>query len=264
VEGIDLHPPRIPYLSNVGGDFISQEEATDPGYWVKHIRRTVRFSDGLQKPLRNRDAIFLEVGPGRTLGTLARRHPEFLSTQVVLPSLPHADEHASQAELISTTLARLWLGGLEIDWAAYHAQERRRRLPLPTYPFERKRYWIEASETAPGTFAAAAAAAVQPGGALEKRTDVADWFYVPSWRRSVAPPCDGPSLIPDSSSCCLLVTNSPGVGPRLRRRLQEEGWKVVSAGKGSASREPVRGGTVSIRVRRSPGWRSSMRSKARA
>jgi acyl transferase domain-containing protein len=146
VRQIHLKPPRIPFVSNVTGTWITAAEATEPDYWVKHLRQTVRFGEGVQKFFKEPSQILLEVGPGRTLSTLAQRHPEKPPEQVVLPSLRHPQDQRSDLAFLLITLGKLWLAGVEVDWSGFYAQERRQRLPLPTYPFERNRYWIEAGK----------------------------------------------------------------------------------------------------------------------
>ncbi|HEY0739781.1 MAG TPA: amino acid adenylation domain-containing protein [Herpetosiphonaceae bacterium] len=143
VSTIQLHPPAIPYLSSVSGTWISAAEATDPRYWTRHLRGTVRFADNLQTLLAESDAspILLEVGPGRMLGTLARQYR--LTNPAVLASLRHPHDQQSDAAFLLSTLGQLWLVGARVDWQRLYAGERRRRVVLPTYPFERQRYWIE-------------------------------------------------------------------------------------------------------------------------
>jgi len=143
VQKIQLHSPKVPYLSNVTGTWIKAEEATDPNYWVKHLRQTVRFADGLQPLVMDSKNILLEVGPGRTLSTFAKRHPDKVAGQVVLTSLRHPKDELSDNGFLLNTLGQLWLVGVVVLWAG---EEQRQRLPLPTYPFERQRYWIEVSK----------------------------------------------------------------------------------------------------------------------
>jgi amino acid adenylation domain-containing protein len=142
VRRVRLHPPRIPFISNVTGTWIRPEEATDPCYWARHLRAPVRFADGAGELLRQPGPILLEVGPGRTLTTLARQHAEKQAARRILPSLGTARDRRPDAETVLAALGRLWLESVEIDWPAVHAGERRRRVPLPTYPFERRSFWI--------------------------------------------------------------------------------------------------------------------------
>ena len=141
VQRITLKPPQIPYLSNVTGTWITAAEATDPGYWAAHLRQTVRFAEGVRELLKEPDRILLEVGPGQTLSTLAKQLP---GGGVVLASLHKPHDQQRDVPILLTTLGRLWLAGVPIAWPGFYAYERRLRVPLPTYPFERQRYWIEA------------------------------------------------------------------------------------------------------------------------
>jgi acyl transferase domain-containing protein len=143
VKRVNLRPPRIPYISNLTGTWITAEEATDPTYWANHLRQTVRLADGLRELLNDADRVLLEVGPGQTLSTLARRHPEKATEPMVLSSLRHRQERTSDVAFLLKTLGRLWLAGVPVDGSGFYADEQRLRLPLPTYPFERERYWFE-------------------------------------------------------------------------------------------------------------------------
>jgi len=134
-------PPRIPFVSNLTGDWITAEEATDPGYWVRHLRETVRFADGVGRLLDDPTRVLLEVGPGDSLGAFARRHAAGAG-RVVAGSLPRAGEPDPDGRAILAALGDLWTAGVEVDWAAVRGKERRRKVPLPTYPFERTGYRV--------------------------------------------------------------------------------------------------------------------------
>ncbi len=134
-----LRPPALPYLSNVTGTWITAGEATDPRYWARHLRQTVRFADGIAELLAEPERIMLEVGPGRMLSTLVQQHRH----AAVIASLRHPHDEQSDVAFLLGGLGRLWLAGAPIAWERLYASERRQRLPLPTYPFERRRYWIE-------------------------------------------------------------------------------------------------------------------------
>jgi amino acid adenylation domain-containing protein len=145
VRAISLHPPALRYLSNVTGDWMTAEDATDPRYWARQLRATVRFADGLQVLLNEPDRVLLEVGPGRTLGTLARQQKA--AGWAVLASLRHPHDQQSDVGFLLNSLGQLWLAGAHVDWPSLHGGARR-RLALPTYPFERRRYWIAPAASA--------------------------------------------------------------------------------------------------------------------
>ena len=143
---VKLSPPEVPYMSNLTGRWITSAEATDSEYWVSHLRQTVQFSQGLQELLRGFEGALVEVGPGETLTTLARQHLPRDTTTPVFASLRRSETRGSDVAFLLNTVGRLWLTGVSLDWRGFHAGWRRRRLPLPTYPFERRRYWIEAQQ----------------------------------------------------------------------------------------------------------------------
>lgn len=138
VAKVKLHPPKMPFIANVTGTWITNQQATDPNYWVKHLRQTVCLSAGISELLQQPNRILLEVGPGKTLSTFAKQH---LADRVIVSSLPHPQEKQSDVAFLLNSLGRLWLSGVSIDWSGFYANERRQRIPLPTYPFERQRYW---------------------------------------------------------------------------------------------------------------------------
>ncbi|MBV9773484.1 MAG: amino acid adenylation domain-containing protein [Gemmatimonadetes bacterium] len=141
VRRMRLRAPEIPFLSNVTGRPITAEEAMDPEYWALHLCRTVRFAEGMAEVLADPGRVLLEVGPGRTLGTFALHAgaPESL----VLASLRHAYTRQSDQAFLLEAAGRLWMAGVRLDWSGFVADERRLRVPLPTYPFERQRYWLD-------------------------------------------------------------------------------------------------------------------------
>ncbi len=232
VGQIALNPPTIPYLSNVTGDWIKTEEATDPDYWARHLRQTVRFADGLQLLLKEPAQILLEVGPGRTLSTLAMQHPDRLADQVVTSSLHHPHEPQSDVAFLLNTLGKLWLAGTWVNWSGFHAHYVRQRQPLPTYPFERQRYWVNAQVRTE----AQAAARPEGSGSAKKVDDRSNWFYVPSWKRSIIPhTLPGGQLLP---AHWLIFADECGLGIALANRLKHEDRTVTVVRAGSAFARP--------------------------
>jgi amino acid adenylation domain-containing protein len=142
IAQVRLNPPRIPYVSGVTGTWITEEEAIDPSYWGRHFRQPVQFSLGAMELRKNPSNILLEVGPGNVLNVLAREHSSPFDA-VIVSSL--SDGYAGEGDAVNlmAALGSLWLAGVQPDWRAVHRNERRQRVSLPTYPFERKRYWLE-------------------------------------------------------------------------------------------------------------------------
>jgi len=201
---IALRPPVIPFLSSLSGDWIRPEEAMDPDYWVRQARGTVRFSACVSELLKEPRATLLEVGFGDTLAVLARRSAVPEASQIVLASLNVRRGESEQAALLETT-GRLWLAGVRIDSASLYDGEPRRSVALPTYPFERRRYTIETSKAAD----------------LRERTDVADWFWLPSWKRTLPPePPQGPVDV-------LVFLDPFGVGEALAGWAERSGGRAV-------------------------------------
>ncbi|BAZ21896.1 beta-ketoacyl synthase [Kalymmatonema gypsitolerans NIES-4073] len=143
VKKVTLNPPKLPYISNLTGTWITVTQATNPDYYAQHLRSTVLFAQGVEKLLATPEQILLEVGPGHTLTTLVKRHPDKAAAQTVLTSVRHPQEEKSDNRVLFTTLGQLWLAGVKVDWFGFYSQDEYYRLPLPTYPFERQRYWIE-------------------------------------------------------------------------------------------------------------------------
>ena len=135
-------PPAIPFVSNVTGTWITDADATNPDYWVQHLRQTVRFADGLDTLCQDSAHVFLEVGPGQTLSTITRQHPTRDPACTVVSSLRHPQETVIDEQFLMQSLGQLWLAGLPIDWEGFHGSERRYRVELPTYPFQRQRHTL--------------------------------------------------------------------------------------------------------------------------
>ncbi len=247
LRGISLHPPEIPFLSNVTGRTIRPDEATDPEYWSVHLRETVRFSECLTELAGDPDRVLLEVGPSRTLTTLMRQHPARNAEQIILQTLPHPQDTRPDDALFSETLGRLWLAGAAIDWEAFNGDGKRRRVPLPTYPFERKRYWIDRHEKIRDV-PPPSCRTERPPRSADIRLGIDDWFSVPSWTRS--PPVASRAAPPEGGRW-LVFTDECGLGVKLAGKLAGLGQHVVTVRRGSIfDRQSDGGYTLNIRSRR--------------
>lgn len=143
VKEIELSPPQIPFVSTVTTNWITDAQATDPLYWANHLRATVRFAEGVQTLWQNPSRVLLEVGPRTTATTLARQQAKNLKQQVAIASLGSSADNEAEWLAMMQAIGHLWLAGVPLDWQAFYANEFRQRIPLPTYPFERQRYWID-------------------------------------------------------------------------------------------------------------------------
>jgi acyl transferase domain-containing protein/acyl carrier protein len=225
VRSVTLRAPEIPYISSLTGTWIKETEATDANYWARHLRDTVQFSVGIGELMRETESILLEVGPGQTLSTLAKQQLESASKQLVLASLRHPQARQSDTSFILETLGKLWLAGVKVDYQAFYADERRRRIPLPTYPFERQRYWIDPPELSLTDESASTA--------LSRKNGIDDWFYVPSWKRSVVPEVQGAISTAGEHSCWVVFDGEAGLGSGIAERLAESGLDVVIVREGA-------------------------------
>jgi acyl transferase domain-containing protein len=224
IATLNLSAPSIPFLSNVTGTWIEPSEAVDPKYWGKHLRQTVLFERGLEELMKEPDRILLEIGPGRGLVSLAKMLESYSADCVLLSSMRHPKEQRSDLEFLLNTVGRLWLAGGAVNFEALDADEQRRRVKLPSYPFERRRYWIE-----PGRRSTNKQRKREP--LRKERLD--DWFYMPGWKQS-APPTIESEQLEGAKTAWLILLDTRGFASALVKRLREAGHEVVTVEAGQA------------------------------
>ena len=227
VAGVRLKAPQIAFVSNVTGSWITDAEAVSPDYWTSHLRQPVRFAAGAEELLRDGARVLVEIGPGRTLTSLVRQQPAARG-RTALTTVRHPQESESDRAHLLNAIGRLWVVGIAVDWARYFGAERRRRVLLPTYPFERQRYWAD------GPVRTAAAPSRRP---LAKSPEIASWFYVPAWMTSPSPAPPLATVRKDDTSRWLVFVDDTGLGADLVARLRRDGHPVaaVRIGSGFAS-----------------------------
>lgn len=211
---VSLHAPKIPYVSNVTGTWITASEATNPDYWTKHLRNTVRFSEGLAELFADPSRMFLEVGPGQALTSLTRQHSGKPKSSKVVPSTRHPQEKISDLAFLLNSTGQLWIAGVSVDWNALYAGEVPRRVPLPTYPFERQRYWIDA-----GPRVLANKAETAPVAEVIKDDQ---WLHRRVWKKSPAENAPSPR-----QECWLLFLDETGLGKEISKQLRRSGQEVL-------------------------------------
>ncbi|MGA3212033.1 MAG: SDR family oxidoreductase [Terriglobales bacterium] len=243
VRKVRLNEPAIPYASNVTGRWITAREATNPSYWAMHTDHPARFSDALQELWRLKNPILLEAGPGRTLGVLAMQHPDRQNSTdpLAISSIRHSYENQSDVEFLLQGIGRLWLSGVEVNWESMYPGKKRRRVSLPTYPFERQNYWIDrtSSEVGPSSVAEYKGASSGPTTSEQKLTTPAasldNWFYAPSWKRTHFP-SDAFDAARFQPAFWVVIGDRYGGGSRMKAKLEAAGMRVafVRFGKTSA------------------------------
>lgn len=218
---VGLKKPVIPYISNVTGTWITEQEATDPGYWSRQLREAVRFSDGLEEIFKKKNAVLVEVGPGKNLVTFATQHPHKKEEHRVVSLIPHPREAAASSSYVYflSKIGELWLYDVKSDWLAFHEGEERFRLSLPVYPFEGQRYWIDGDPMEMG----AEMMTAQSKTLGKKKLD--DWFYVPQWLRSIPAPSDNGKI--SQSAALVVFCDEEGVGDWLVNMASQEEKIVV-------------------------------------
>jgi len=225
---LTLKPPTIPYISNVTGTWITDAQATDPVYWARHMLAPVRFADGVAALLATPERVLLEIGPGQALGSFIKQHPACMRERFgqVLATLPAAHERISDHVALLTTLGKLWLLGADVDWAGLHQGERR-RVPLPTYPFERQHFWVEPAVSIAHNGAPAAAPSHDDLMSVPKQHPD-DWFYVPGWRQSAALLPSAGGLSRQAGLCWLMLEDTCGIGAELTHQLAAQGQMIAT------------------------------------
>ena len=219
VQAVEPQILQIPYISNVTGKWIRDEEARDTNYWASQMRETVRFGAGVQEVLKGKGAVLLEVGPGQVLSRLAQQQKNALGDREVLSSCKARGEQEWAG--VVETVGRLWQMGVNIDWRGWHAGSHRRRVALPTYPFERQRYWVDA----PGVSAPVDQKKVDVEQPLEtERKKLDDWFYVPSWKRK---PLNRKKKRDLTGECWLVFGDEGNLTQLLKARLEADGAHVI-------------------------------------
>ena len=214
VQKVRLNAPRMRYLSNLTGDWITAEQATDPAYWGKQLRGTVQFAQGLRNLCAGGERVTLEVGPGHTNTTAVRQTIAKTALPVTLTSLADSHDGESDVKHVLTSLGHLWLHGANVDWNAFASGEKRRRLPLPTYPFERQRFWVEAP----------ASRRSRPDTSRRKLTD---WLYLPSWKETARVPSSSEVGVAENTTVLMFADNA-GMAEKLASRLDQKRYNVVT------------------------------------
>jgi acyl transferase domain-containing protein len=216
MRGIRLSEPQIPFVSNLTGDWITPSQCKDVNYWTAHLRHTVRFAQGLETIGQKGRYALIELGPGRTLSTFANQQLR-VKGSIAYSAMRHPQDTAPELRTTFATLGRLWTLGMSPNWRNFYADEMRCCVPLPTYPFERKRYWI----------------APVPGGVAHRKKGAptleghlynAVWMPAPLLTQQRA-----------DAGHWIILADQLGIGRECARILKKTGQSVAIVHGGSSS-----------------------------
>ncbi|MBR9650563.1 type I polyketide synthase [Thalassovita aquimarina] len=225
LKSIQLNPPQIPFTSNRTGQFITADQATDPDYWVGHLRNTVMFADCIGTLAATGDKVFIEVGPGKALSSLTGQHPDVSSNQVI-GTLHHPQDNIADDTYFAAMLGRAWAVGVDFDWHQIWGEAKRNRVVLPSYAFQQQEYFIEPAE----------AGAPQADTWLMRQDDMDEWAYRPVWKPRYAD-CAvdvAGDLSGAAKETWLIFEDDTGAGAEISKRLRLAGHKVTSVRPGDA------------------------------
>ena len=196
-----LRPATVPFISGVTGDWITDTEATAPQYWARQLREPVQFYRGIETALKLPNPIFIELSDGSTLS-------QFVSQQDPVPT----HNLNSTAEAL---IAKLWTHGVPLDWQKGRSPEIEfGRVPLPTYPFERQRFWVHPSRPS----------LTPPNRDIAPVTAIGDWFYHPRWRQTLALPEPTPAT---ERPRWLVFADEDGIGDALAQLAETKGIDTI-------------------------------------
>jgi phthiocerol/phenolphthiocerol synthesis type-I polyketide synthase E len=227
MRNIPLHAPKIPFISCVTGTWIRPDEAQQPEYWSRQMRLPVQFDVGLTEFLRGESRVLLDVGPGQTLRRLALRKSRSYDSCRVAGAMPPSADGSEQRTAL-TALAELWESGVSVNWPALRRGEAR-RVSLPTYPFERRRFWIDSARNS--NRIPAGVGRVADAKTARKDFDVSRWFWIAS-PRLTAP------VLNKGSDCAgwMVYRDRTGLGELVCLELEAMGKTVIRIETGSEFR----------------------------
>ena len=221
VQQHKLCAPLIPFVSNVTGTWISASEAQSADYWVKHLRAPVQFAAGAATLLAENHLVCLEVGPKSILSRLVKRRQNSQQLRAIITSLD--TDRMPEDKGVFDALAKIWSTGLPLSWDRFYEQDQLSRVSLPTYPFERKRHWIDAPT--PGS--------THQNDDLTARRPLEEWFYLPHWRPTVYPETLNIENFSRDKRVWLIFANESILCQSLLQTLNQYNQEVVQVTSGA-------------------------------
>jgi acyl transferase domain-containing protein/acyl carrier protein len=217
---VRLNTPKIPFLSNITGHWITIKDSQDPHYWSTHLRSTVRFADGLKELFKIENVVFLEVGPGRTLSSLVRNHPKKTKEHLVTNMVRHPDQTVGDMFFLLSKIGLIWSWGIDINWGDFYKYEKRYRMPLPTYPFERIQLKVDNINLENHI------EKIRDQSLNGRKKNLTEWYYIPSWKRM--PLQIYKEGMMDSSTLHFLVfSDTLNISTHLIKKIKGKGFNVI-------------------------------------
>jgi polyketide synthase PksJ len=249
INTIPLSKHKIPFISGVTGDWIQQGEATDPEYWVTQLSSTVQYAKGIkqlkttQETQAQSQTLYLEIGPGNNLSALLSRFTEGEPHHKTLNLIRPSTKKENDQQYLLKRIGTLWLYGKDLDWGAYYAEEKRKRIPLPTYPFETQTYWWDQKSLTQQAPLENQEAPVEGRGESCVRLETTTqehWTYVPVWHQEHLKPSIENTETEKSETrktTWLIFKDDTGIGEGMIRKLQEKDQEVMEVIRGQTFSE---------------------------
>ncbi|MEW7293171.1 hybrid non-ribosomal peptide synthetase/type I polyketide synthase [Aquimarina sp. 2304DJ70-9] len=215
---IELSSPQKPFYSNLTGELVSDDQVTNPEYWVRHLRGTVRFSKCIENLAKKPQTLFVEVGPGRVLSSLVRSNPSRNKDQAIVNLVRHSLEEANDQRYLLSSLGSIWEQGVEPDWDAFYQNERRLKVSLPTYAFDKVAY---------PTNVDAYKMMTEISGSVNGNNF--SRYYEPSWKKTSVLNIN---TDPSENKVNLLFIDELGIGKSLQEEFEKNAASVICVKRG--------------------------------
>lgn len=223
LQEIDFAEPQHSFISNVSGKEIEPQEAMSPAYWVSHLRNTVKFSAGIKYLMKQGNAVYIEIGPGKTLSTFCKQQEGFMEKNSTVSLIRHPNSQLDDNEFLTNGLGKIWSMGVAIDWTQYYGDELRHKVSVPTYCFDDYAFEVE----------------VDPFGELMKNGAMSDafrrpldqWFYIPNWKKALLP---NPPVEEEKLKNYLLFEEESSLLAAVETELKKLGHQVLLVKRGAA------------------------------
>jgi len=228
LRNVKFNPPRISFVSDLTGKWITSEQATDAGYWTDPFYTSSSQVNPAKHLPELPDAVGIEIALGKVSVIPSIRDSGITEAQTLEPDSAALNSADQADRSLLSNLGELWSLGVTVDWNNFFKFEKRRRVPLPTYPFERRRYWID-----PPTPVGESQPARQPDEVKPTQSPIDSWFYGPRWMK--APKPEGPPLL---ETAWILIGDGLGIADAVASILRQSGAKVAIIRNGDFFSQP--------------------------